>query len=127
MTERAPSHLWFKVSLRSSDLEVARFGSRWTEGSTYLPCLLKLDFHVDAGSQVELHQRVNGLRGRVYDVEKALVGAHFELFTALLVDVRRAVDRKLSMRVGSGTGPRTLAPVRFAVDTISRVEASRIR
>src|SRR5688572_12527533 len=32
-----------------------------------------------------------------------------------------------SMRVGSGTGPRTLAPVRFAVDTISRVEASRIR
>src|SRR5260221_3424535 len=31
------------------------------------------------------------------------------------------------MRVGSGIGPRTCAPVRFAVLTISRVDASRIR
>src|SRR6185369_9322161 len=32
-----------------------------------------------------------------------------------------------SMRVGSGMGPRTCAPVRFAVFTISRVDESRIR
>src|SRR6266480_3833354 len=32
-----------------------------------------------------------------------------------------------SMRVGSGIGPRTWAPVRFAVFTISRVDVSRIR
>ena len=32
-----------------------------------------------------------------------------------------------SMRVGSGTGPRTCAPVRFAVFTISRVDVSRMR
>src|SRR5690606_21900680 len=32
-----------------------------------------------------------------------------------------------SMRVGSGIGPRTLAPVRLAVETISRVEASSTR
>src|SRR5260370_29986217 len=32
-----------------------------------------------------------------------------------------------SMRVGSGIGPRTWAPVRFAVFTISRVDESRIR
>src|SRR3974390_1926981 len=32
-----------------------------------------------------------------------------------------------SMRVGSGMGPRTWAPVRFAVFTISRVDESRIR
>src|SRR5581483_5967093 len=32
-----------------------------------------------------------------------------------------------SMRVGSGMGPRTCAPVRFAVFTISRVDVSRIR
>src|SRR3954464_9123188 len=32
-----------------------------------------------------------------------------------------------SMRVGSGIGPRTCAPVRFAVFTISRVDESRIR
>ena len=32
-----------------------------------------------------------------------------------------------SIRVGRGIGPRTLAPVRFAVDTISFVEASSTR
>jgi hypothetical protein len=32
-----------------------------------------------------------------------------------------------SILVGSGMGPRTCAPVRFAVATISRVEASRMR
>src|SRR6201988_2660130 len=32
-----------------------------------------------------------------------------------------------SMRVGSGIGPRTWEPVRFAVFTISRVDVSRIR
>src|ERR1700719_3439955 len=32
-----------------------------------------------------------------------------------------------SIRVGSGIGPRTWAPVRFAVFTISRVDVSRIR
>src|SRR6266702_2900637 len=32
-----------------------------------------------------------------------------------------------SMQVGSGIGPRTWAPVRFAVFTISRVDVSRIR
>src|SRR5690606_12026243 len=53
---------------------------------------LELDLHVDAGGKVELHQRIDGLRGRVDDVEQALVGAHLELLAALLVDVRRAVD-----------------------------------
>ena len=32
-----------------------------------------------------------------------------------------------SIRVGSGIGPRTSAPVRFAVFTISLVDASRMR
>jgi hypothetical protein len=32
-----------------------------------------------------------------------------------------------SIRVGSGIGPRTWAPVRFAVLTISRVEVSSTR
>jgi hypothetical protein len=31
---------------------------------------------------------IDGLRGRIDDVEKALVGAHLELLAALLVDVR---------------------------------------
>src|SRR6185312_6537486 len=49
---------------------------------------------VDAGGEVELHQRVHGLRSRIDDVQEALVRAHLELFAALLVDVRRAVHRK---------------------------------
>src|SRR5438309_942911 len=52
---------------------------------------LKLDFDVDTGRQIELHQRVHGLRCRIDNVEKTLVGAHLELLSALLVDVRRTV------------------------------------
>src|SRR6266851_1503367 len=55
----------------------------------------ELDFDVDAGGEVELHQRVHGLRRRIDDIEHALVGADLELFARLLVDVRRAVDREL--------------------------------
>src|SRR5882757_2966171 len=55
----------------------------------------ELDFDVDAGGEIELHQRIHRLRRRIDDVEEPLVGAHLELFTALLVDVRRAVDAKL--------------------------------
>src|SRR3569623_1418799 len=53
---------------------------------------LELDLDVHAGGQVELHQRVHGLRGGVDDIEHALVRADFELLARLLVDVRRAVD-----------------------------------
>src|SRR3954447_693986 len=56
---------------------------------------LQLDLDVHAGREVELHQRVDGLRGRVDNVEQALVGAHLELLAALLVDVRRTVDGEL--------------------------------
>src|SRR6476646_6042923 len=56
---------------------------------------LELYLDVDAGSEVELHQRVHGLRGRVDDVQQALMRAHLELFAALLVDVGRAVHREL--------------------------------
>src|SRR5205814_2723359 len=45
---------------------------------------LKLDFDVDAGSKIELHQRVHGLRCRIDNVEEALVRAHLELLAALL-------------------------------------------
>src|SRR5687768_12313427 len=52
----------------------------------------ELDFDVHAGGEVELHQRVHGLRRRINDVEQALVRAHLELLTAFLVDVRRTID-----------------------------------
>src|SRR5512133_1553720 len=53
----------------------------------------RLDLDVDAGWQVQLHQRVDRLRRRLEDVEQPAVRAHLELLAALLVDVRRAVDR----------------------------------
>src|SRR5579884_3416664 len=54
----------------------------------------QFDLDVDAGREVELHQRIHRLRGRIDDVEKTLVRAHLELLPALLVDVRRAVHRE---------------------------------
>src|SRR5262245_12983911 len=55
----------------------------------------RLDLHVDPGRQIELHERVDGLRGRLEDVDQALVGADLELLARLLVDVRRAVHGPL--------------------------------
>jgi hypothetical protein len=55
---------------------------------------LELDFDVDAGGEIELHQCIHRLRRRIDDVEQTLVGADFELFARLLVDVRRTVDRE---------------------------------
>src|SRR5499426_1535337 len=69
-----------------------------THGSSVLlepKAALELDLDVDARRQIELHQRVYGLRRRIDDVEQPLVGAHLELLAALLVDVRRAVDGEL--------------------------------
>src|SRR5690606_36526678 len=47
---------------------------------------------VDTGREVESHQGVNGLGGRVEDVDQALVGAHLEVLARVLVLVRRLDD-----------------------------------
>src|SRR5689334_25246473 len=52
----------------------------------------ELDLDVDAGRQVETHQRVDGLRRGVDDVDEALVGAHLEVLAGVLVLVGRADD-----------------------------------
>src|SRR5258708_39790827 len=56
---------------------------------------LELDLDVDAGGKIELHQRVHRLRRRIDDIEQAFMRAHLELLAALLVDMRRPVDREL--------------------------------
>src|SRR6218665_834716 len=53
---------------------------------------LQLDFDIHARGEVELHERVHGLRVGLDDVEKTLVSPDFELFAALLVDVGGTVD-----------------------------------
>src|SRR3954449_7852888 len=52
----------------------------------------ELDLDVDAGGKVETHQRVDGLRRGVDDVDQALVGAHLEVLAGVLVLVGRADD-----------------------------------
>src|SRR3954449_10994870 len=54
-----------------------------------------LDFDVDARSQRESHQGVDGLRARIQDVDEPLVGAGLELLPAVLVDERRTEDGEL--------------------------------
>src|SRR5207302_3835892 len=57
------------------------------------PSQLALD--VDAGREVEPHQRVDGLRGRRVDVDQTFVRAHLEVLPRVLVLERRpdhAVD-----------------------------------
>src|SRR5271154_5814385 len=56
--------------------------------------LLELYFDVHARGQVELAQRVDSLLGRVEDVEQAFMGSYLKMLARVLVDVRRAVNRK---------------------------------
>src|SRR5690606_9999566 len=48
----------------------------------------ELDLDVDVRRKVETHERIDGLRGRVNDVDEPLVGAFFEVLAAVLVLVR---------------------------------------
>src|SRR5262245_35393173 len=54
-----------------------------------------LDFDVDARREREPHQCVDGLRGRIQDVDDPLVRADLELLPAVLVDERRTDDGEL--------------------------------
>ena len=46
-----------------------------------LASLLQLDFDVDAGWQIELHQRIHCLVSRIDDIDQPNVGANFKLIT----------------------------------------------
>lgn len=86
--------------------------------------LAEADLHFHTGRQIELHQRVNGFIRWLDDVQNTLMSANLVLVTRVFVDVRETRTVKRSLRVGSGIGPRTCAPVRFAVSTISWVDWS---
>src|SRR5271170_2665042 len=55
----------------------------------------QLDLDIDAGGEVELHQRIDGLRRRIDDIEHPLVRADLELLARFLVDMRRTQHREL--------------------------------
>src|SRR5882724_6386600 len=69
--------------------------SFWAMSPVRMTTPLKLDLDVDAGGEIELHQRVYRLRRRIDDVEHAFVGPDLELLARLLVDMRRAQHGEL--------------------------------
>src|SRR5690349_1176030 len=66
--------------------------SPFTLRSKVMSSTSELDLDVDAGREVETHERVDRLRRGVNDVDEALVGAHLEVLAGVLVLVRRAND-----------------------------------
>src|SRR5262249_33948161 len=72
----------------------------------HLRLSLRLDLDVDAGAEIELHERVERLLRRLEDVEEPLVRADLELLARLLVDVRRAQHRVLVDLGGERDRPR---------------------
>ena len=53
---------------------------------------LQLDVDLDTGRQLQIHQSLDRLLGRVHDVDQALVGAALELLTRILVLVNSTQD-----------------------------------
>ena len=81
-----------------------------------------LDLNVNAGGQIQLHQRIHRLRRRVENVHQPLVRADLKLLARLLSTCGERSTVHLFFTVGKGIGPATRAPVRFAVSTISVVD-----
>jgi len=63
-----------------------------------------LDFHLYAAGELEFHQRVDSLGGRVVDVNQAFERRKLELLAGLLVDEGRAVDGEDTLVGGQGYG-----------------------
>src|SRR5206468_1380074 len=74
-------------ALRTREASVAtlRSGTESTGREVGASHLSELDLDVHARRQVEAHQLVDGLRGRRVDVDQALVRAHLEVLTGVLV------------------------------------------
>jgi hypothetical protein len=89
--------------------------------------LNRLDLNVHASRQIELHQRVHGLLRRLEDVDQRLCVRISKASRDFLSTWGERRTQYLFFIVGSGMGPATWAPVRFAVSTISPVDVSSTR
>ena len=80
---------------------------------------LHTNFRIAPSRQAKVLQRIDGFGRWIGNIDKAFVYAHFVVFTAaLLVHVGLVFTVYLVLRVGSGTGPAMVAPVRRAVSII---------
>src|SRR5688500_14984556 len=73
-----------------------------------MPFISELDLDVDAGGEIEAHQRVHGLRRRAVDVDQPLVRAHLEVLARVLV-LEGAADHAVDVLLGGqghGAGDR---------------------
>src|SRR5215218_6589249 len=71
---------------------------------TFLPTMpfmpaSQLDLDVDSGREIQPHQGVDRLRRRRMDVDQALVRAHLEVLTGVLV-LERASDHRVAVVLG---------------------------
>src|ERR1700749_4099262 len=81
----------------------------------------ELDLDVDAGREVEPHERAEGLRRRVNDVDQPLVRPHLEVLARVLVLVRRADDAVHVLFCRQRHGPGNLsAGTSHRVDDLAR-------
>ena len=56
------------------------------------PSSSELDLDLDTGRELETHERVDGLRGGLVNVDETVVGARLEVLAGVLVDVGGAED-----------------------------------
>lgn len=89
-----------------------------------IECLLQLDLDVHASGELEAHQSLDRLVGRLQNVDQTLMSAALELLAAILVLVGSAQNGDDLTIGGQGMGPDTRAPVCFAVSTIFSAAAS---
>src|SRR4051794_35088624 len=83
---------------------------------------LQLDLDVDAGRQVEAHQRVDRLGRRLVDVDQPLVRADLEVLARVLV-LEGTADHAVDVLLGrqrNGAGDRCPGPLRGLDDRASR-------
>src|SRR4051812_23479571 len=79
-----------------------------------IPFISEFDLDVDAGREVEPHERVDRLRRGRVDVDEALVRAHLEVLPRVLV-LERGPDHAVDVLLGGQghrTGDRGTGPLR---------------
>src|ERR1019366_8707032 len=68
----------------------------------------RLNLHIHARRQIQLHQRIDRLLRRLQNIQQPLVGADFELLPRLLVHVRRPQHAVLVLHRGQRNRSRDL-------------------